>query len=90
MLGHSRSKNGVASFAYVPGILVLKFCKMKDVDGRDEPGHDEVSIPSEQYLLPVERFRNSFRVANVGFGILGSCGAGGPRSFAEAGGNFFA
>jgi hypothetical protein len=25
----------------VPGIHVLKSSKQKDVDGRDEPGHDE-------------------------------------------------
>src|SRR5262245_25687570 len=41
MPGHSRSKNGVASLAYVPGIHVLQLPK-KDVDGRDEPGHDAV------------------------------------------------
>jgi hypothetical protein len=38
MPGHSRSKNGVASLAYVPGIhVLLLFCCVKDVDGRDEP-----------------------------------------------------
>ena len=42
MPGHSRSKNGVASLAYVPGIHVFAV-EPKDVDGRDEPGHDEVS-----------------------------------------------
>ena len=41
MPGHSRSKNGVASLAYVPGIHVLLGCETKDVDGRDKPGHDE-------------------------------------------------
>jgi hypothetical protein len=40
MPGHSRSKNGVASLAYVPGIHVLMVRRSKDVDGRDEPGHD--------------------------------------------------
>ena len=39
MPGHSRSKNGVASLAYVPGIHDL--ARKKDVDGRDEPGHDD-------------------------------------------------
>jgi hypothetical protein len=38
MPGHRRSKNGVASLAYVPGIHVLR---AEDVDGRDKPGHDE-------------------------------------------------
>jgi hypothetical protein len=43
MPGHSRSKNGVASLAYVPGIHVFNAqgCA-KDVDGRDKPGHDGV------------------------------------------------
>ena len=40
MPGHSRSKNGVASLAYVPGIHVFMPATQKDVDGRDEPGHD--------------------------------------------------
>ena len=42
MPAHSRSKNGVASLAYVVGIHVLAEAhKVKDVDGRDKPGHDE-------------------------------------------------
>jgi hypothetical protein len=28
----------------VPGIHVLKCCKTEDVDGRDKPGHDQLSI----------------------------------------------
>jgi hypothetical protein len=40
MPGHSRSKNGVASLAYVPGIHALTATHIKDVDGRDKPGHD--------------------------------------------------
>jgi hypothetical protein len=39
MAGHSRSKNGVASLAYVPAIHVLP-ARKKDVDGRIR-GHDE-------------------------------------------------
>jgi hypothetical protein len=39
MPGHSRSQNGVASLAYVPGIHVF-LQRGKDVDGRDKPGHD--------------------------------------------------
>ena len=38
MPGHSRSKNGVASLAYAPGIHVFEHAA-KDVDGRDKPGH---------------------------------------------------
>jgi hypothetical protein len=40
MPGHSRSKNGVASLAYVPGIHVFGAVCVQDVDGRDKPGHD--------------------------------------------------
>ena len=43
MPGHSRSKNGVASARLWPGIHVLYLAGgNKDVDGRDEPGHDEI------------------------------------------------
>ena len=40
MPGLSRSKNGVLSHAYVPGIHV--FQGKQGVDGRDKPGHDGV------------------------------------------------
>jgi hypothetical protein len=39
MPAHSRSKDGVASLAYVAGIHILLPFKI-DVDGRDKPGHD--------------------------------------------------
>jgi hypothetical protein len=42
MAGHSRSKNGVASLAYVPAIHVFgagKWCK--GVDARHKAGHDD-------------------------------------------------
>jgi hypothetical protein len=43
MPAHSRSKNGVASLAYVAGIHVfLGAQQTEDVDGRDKPGHDVV------------------------------------------------
>jgi hypothetical protein len=43
MPGHSRSKNGVLSHAYVPGIHAFTQIRIiKDVDGRDKPGHDGV------------------------------------------------
>jgi hypothetical protein len=45
MPGHSRSKNGVASLAYVPGIHVLTVVGLKVVDGRDKPGHDGAVTP---------------------------------------------
>jgi hypothetical protein len=40
MPAHSRSKNGVASLAYVAGIHVLMHQHEQGVDGRDKPGHD--------------------------------------------------
>jgi hypothetical protein len=39
MAGHSRSKNGVASLAYVPAIHVSPNWK-KDVDARVKSAHD--------------------------------------------------
>jgi hypothetical protein len=42
MPAHSRSKNGVASLAYVAGIHVLQHFRNKDVEGRDKPGHDDL------------------------------------------------
>jgi hypothetical protein len=41
MAGHSRSKNGVASLAYVPAIHVFLWCIKQDVDARLR-GHDGV------------------------------------------------
>jgi hypothetical protein len=55
MAGHSRSKNGVASLAYVPAIHVLPMPTSQDVDARHKSlnsgrpkadpgaGHDGVS-----------------------------------------------
>jgi hypothetical protein len=40
MAGHSRSKNGVALLAYVPGIHVWQ--QRKNVDARHKAGHDAV------------------------------------------------
>src|SRR3984957_4525692 len=44
MAGHSRSKNGVASLAYLPAIHVLP--RKKDVDARIR-GHDEICLPDD-------------------------------------------
>jgi len=49
--GHSRSKNGVASLAYVPAIHAFLVGCCKDVDARDKHGHD--GIGRAQY--PFER-----------------------------------
>jgi hypothetical protein len=35
---------------FIPGIHVLRVMQVKDVDGRDEPGHDEWLILSERNL----------------------------------------
>jgi hypothetical protein len=40
MPAHSRSKNGVASLAYVAGIHVLGKANIQDVNGRNKSGHD--------------------------------------------------
>jgi hypothetical protein len=37
---HSRSKNGVASLAYVAGISINLALCLLNRDGRDKPGHD--------------------------------------------------
>jgi len=42
MAVHSRSKNGVASLAYVAAIHVFP-CAKKDMDARAEPAHDVVA-----------------------------------------------
>jgi hypothetical protein len=39
--GHSHSKNGVASLAYVPAISLRRALCQRSRDGRDKPGHDE-------------------------------------------------
>ena len=41
MAGHSRSKNGVASLAYVPAIHVLLAAPREDVDARAKRRHDK-------------------------------------------------
>jgi len=42
MAGDSRSKNGVASLAYVPAIHVFLVRPPQNVDARHKAGHDEV------------------------------------------------
>ena len=42
MAGHSRSKNGVASLAYVPAIHAFFLLMHNDVDARAKPWHDGV------------------------------------------------
>ena len=40
MAGHSRSKNGVASLAYVPAIPLRRALRVPRRDARDKRGHD--------------------------------------------------
>jgi len=46
MAGHSRSKNGVASLAYVRPSTSLFLLMHQDVDARDKRGHDGSWRPS--------------------------------------------
>jgi hypothetical protein len=46
MPGHSRSKNGVASLAYVPAIHAFVLPMNQDVDARHKAGHDEAAFVS--------------------------------------------
>jgi hypothetical protein len=55
MPGQSRSKNGVLSHAYVPGIHALRTCVEKDVDGRNKSGHDEMGIINTLRSFPRKR-----------------------------------
>ncbi len=43
MPAHSRSKNGVASLAYVAGIPLSRARCICYRDGRDKPGHDALN-----------------------------------------------
>jgi len=47
MPAHSRSKNGVASLAYVAGIHVLMTIRSKGVDGQNRSAHDDVATPPQ-------------------------------------------
>ena len=51
MAGHSRSKNGVASLAYVPAIHVFLDLAPKDVDARHKAGQDGVPVYSPSATL---------------------------------------
>src|SRR3984957_10121920 len=63
MRAHSRSKNGVAELPatsgrtrwlpYVAGIHVLKRTPNKDVDGPDEPGHDDAVGYGQHRLVSI-------------------------------------
>ena len=50
MAGHSRSKNGVASLAYVPAIHVFLLTIQQGVDARHKAGHDESAFLSPSLL----------------------------------------
>jgi hypothetical protein len=47
----SRPKDGVLSHAYVAGIHVFATQQLtKNVDGRDEPGHDKLRYPHHLHI----------------------------------------
>ncbi len=58
MAGHRRSKNGVASLAYVPAIHVLM--RGKDVDARHTAGHD-----AEIYFAAVVLAASAFSICGL-------------------------
>jgi hypothetical protein len=51
MAGHSRSKNGVASLAYVPAISIIS-AQHRDRDAAVKPAHDGLS---RRELLRLDR-----------------------------------
>ncbi len=51
MAGHSRSKNGVASLAYVPAIPLRGARCLPCGDARDKPGHDGEGLYPHSSLL---------------------------------------
>jgi hypothetical protein len=59
MPGHSRSKNGVASLAYVPGIhaLLTTISVKQGVDGRDKPGHDNSLTSARNIESDIQIYR---------------------------------
>lgn len=67
MPGHSRPKDGVALLAYLPGIHVLSG---KDVDARNESGHDEERIccrPSSHFRRLMLEHGGARGVVHLGF-----------------------
>jgi hypothetical protein len=57
MAGHSRSKNGVASLAYVPAIHVFLPPEGKqDVDARHKAGHDAAISIAPGHIMPRQHF----------------------------------
>jgi hypothetical protein len=62
MPGRSRSKNGVASLAKVPGIPIeVAPLRIANRDGRDKPGHGDTDHP--------RRLIDSARKLNDDFGV---------------------
>jgi hypothetical protein len=57
MPGHSRSKNGVASLAYRPGIHVFLAVAPQVVDDRDRPGHDVAGAMLPSYARVIASTR---------------------------------
>jgi len=58
MVGHSHSKNGVASLAYVPAIHAFTARSLaKDVDARHEGGHDDQEARGSAQSAAARRFK---------------------------------
>src|SRR5580658_10266011 len=76
MAGHSRSKNGVASLAYVPAISFSKPLWPRVRDARHKAGHDgsELAASSPRCYLrrmtatPIDRIRNFAIIAHIDHG----------------------
>ena len=66
MPAHSRSKNGVASLAYVAGIHVFILIK-QDADGRNRFGHDE--LPSQHAAGAFADFRDDLGGERFDLGV---------------------
>jgi hypothetical protein len=86
MAGHSRSKNGVASLAYVPAIHVF-LQRPNNVDARDKPGHDDVerTVASNSYgisyttiLSAIPRSAASLRIGLIASRSMMAATSGAP------------
>jgi hypothetical protein len=62
MPGHRRSKNGVASLAYVPGIPIEMAPRcIANRDGRDKPGYDDTNH-ARRLIVSARKLNDDFGV----------------------------
>ena len=59
MAGHGRSKNGVASLAYLPAIPISEALCLPKRDARVKPAHDRVLIQSDREALYFPQFHTA-------------------------------